>query len=211
MRGSGPSPIWRGHAPQGTGIRTSMTTCLTTMGLVMTDDANSGIAAMRVGMGFDAHRFSSPDSGRGLWLACMRWEDAEAEGLTGLSGDSDGDVAAHALIDALLSAAGLGDIGSFFGVGPQSKGADMHGRDMIREISVMLAGNGWSVNGGSVVVVAQRPRVAPCRQDASVAMSQALGAPVTLTASTTDGMGFTGDGQGIAAMATATLIQHTTL
>ncbi|MCI1635879.1 2-C-methyl-D-erythritol 2,4-cyclodiphosphate synthase [Bifidobacterium sp.] len=177
----------------------------------MGEYGGSGISALRVGMGFDAHQFSTSDSGRELWLACMRWEDAEECGLSGLEGDSDGDVAAHALIDALLSASDQGDIGSFFGVGADSKGSGMHGRDMIREISVMLSGLGWSVNGASVVIVAQQPKIAVHRQDATLAMSQALGASVTLTASTTDGMGFTGQGEGIAAMATATLIRETAL
>jgi 2-C-methyl-D-erythritol 2,4-cyclodiphosphate synthase len=174
----------------------------------MVDYGVPGIGALRVGMGFDAHRFAAIHEERQLWLACMRWEDAESKGVRGLSGDSDGDVAAHALVDALLSAADLGDIGSFFGVGSQSKGAGMHGRDMLREISVMLAGGGWSINGASVVVVTQQPRISEHREDAAIAMSQALGAPVTLTASTTDGMGFTGNGEGIAAMATATLLHY---
>ncbi|MCI1867732.1 2-C-methyl-D-erythritol 2,4-cyclodiphosphate synthase [Bifidobacterium crudilactis] len=177
----------------------------------MVENSGAGISALRVGMGFDAHRFAAPDEQRELWLACMRWEDAEGEGVSGLSGDSDGDVVAHAVIDALLSASNQGDIGSFFGVGPTSKGSGMHGRDMIREIAIMLAGRGWSINGASVVVVTQQPNISTRRQEAEMSMSQALGAPVTLTASTTDGMGFTGHGEGMAAMATATLIRQTTL
>lgn len=82
---------------------------------------------MRIGQGFDAHRFASHDAGKPLWLACLRWEG------DGIEGDSDGDVAAHALIDALLSAAGLGDIGTLFGVGSQSDGAGKHGAEIDRK------------------------------------------------------------------------------
>ena len=120
---------------------------------------------MRIGQGFDAHRFASHDAGKPLWLACLRWYG------DGIEGDSDGDVAAHALIDALLSAAGLGDIGMLFGVGSDSAGAGKHGDEMLRA--------------------------------AQQALSHAIGCEVSLTATTTDGMGFTGSGEGIAAIANA--------
>ena len=89
---------------------------------------------MLIGQGFDAHRFAAPGSGRPLWLAGIEWD---GEG-PGIEGDSDGDVAAHALIDALLAAAGLGDIGSLFGVGQDAHGAGMHGAAMLRETVAYL-------------------------------------------------------------------------
>ena len=128
---------------------------------------------MRIGQGFDAHRFASHDAGKPLWLACLRWDG------DGIEGDSDGDVAAHALIDALLSAAGLGDIGMLFGVGSDSAGAGKHGDEMLRATVAYLRAHGM------------RP------------VSHAIGCEVSLTATTTDGMGFTGSGEGIAAIASA--------
>ena len=91
---------------------------------------------MRIGQGFDAHRFASHDAGKPLWLACLRWDG------DGIEGDSDGDVAAHALIDALLSAAGLGDIGMLFGVGSDSAGAGKHGDEMLRATVAYLRAHG---------------------------------------------------------------------
>ena len=130
---------------------------------------------MRIGQGFDAHRFASHDAGKPLWLACLRWDG------DGIEGDSDGDVAAHALIDALLSAAGLGDIGMLFGVGSDSAGAGKHGDEMLRATVAYLRAHGMRPVSASVVV----------------------GCEVSLTATTTDGMGFTGSGEGIAAIASA--------
>lgn len=153
---------------------------------------------LSTGLGFDAHRFAAPDRHRPLWLACLQWND----GTPGIEGDSDGDVAVHALIDALLSAAHLGDIGTLFGLGPQSKGAGMHGAEMLCSTSAYLHEHGWSLMNASVMVVAQRPHLSPRRDQAQAAMTEALGAPVSLTATTTDGLGFTGHGEGIAAMAT---------
>ena len=148
----------------------------------------------RVGMGFDAHRFAR--DARPLWLACLQWEG------TGIEGDSDGDVAAHALIDALLSAAGLGDIGTLFGVGGDSAGACQHGGPMLeRTVAVLHQHHVMPVNA-SVVLIGNRPRIGSRRMEAERMMSQAVGCPVALSATTTDGMGFTGTGEGIAAMAT---------
>ena len=103
---------------------------------------------MRIGQGFDAHRFASHDAGKPLWLACLRWDG------DGIEGDSDGDVAAHALIDALLSAAGLGDIGMLFGVGSDSAGAGKHGDEMLRATVAYLRAHGMRPVSASVVVVA---------------------------------------------------------
>ncbi|PJM75089.1 2-C-methyl-D-erythritol 2,4-cyclodiphosphate synthase [Bifidobacterium simiarum] len=161
---------------------------------------------MRLGQGFDAHRFAAADSDRELWLACMRWTDDEARGVRGLEGDSDGDVAAHAVIDAVMSACGLGDIGTLFGVGSDSSGAGRHGDEMLRMLGEYVGGRGWRIVNASVTVVGNAPRMSAHRDEAVRAMSRALGAPVSITATTTDGMGFTGEGQGVAAIAGALCI-----
>ena len=152
---------------------------------------------MRIGQGFDAHRFASHDAGKPLWLACLRWDG------DGIEGDSDGDVAAHALIDALLSAAGLGDIGMLFGVGSDSAGAGKHGDEMLRATVAYLRAHGMRPASASVVGVANRPKIGKRRDEAQQALSHAIGCEVSLTATTTDGMGFTGSGEGIAAIASA--------
>ena len=152
-----------------------------------------------VGMGFDAHRFAK--DARPLWLACLKWEGI------GIEGDSDGDVAAHALIDALLSASGLGDIGTLFGVGADSAGAGAHGTDMLRTTCDTLREHGFKPLNASVVVIGNRPKMSANREQAQRAMSQAAGCPVSITATTTDGMGFTGAGEGLAAMATALVVK----
>lgn len=152
---------------------------------------------MRIGQGFDAHRFASHDAGKPLWLACLLWDG------DGIEGDSDGDVAAHALIDALLSAASLGDIGMLFGVGADSAGAGAHGDEMLRKTVAHLHDHGMRPVSASVVVIANRPKIGRRREEARQALSRAVGCDVSLTATTTDGMGFTGDGQGIAAIANA--------
>lgn len=152
---------------------------------------------MRIGQGFDAHRFAAPDADRPLWLACLPWDGA------GIEGDSDGDVAAHALIDALLSAAGLGDIGSLFGVGSDSAGAGQHGGAMLRHTASVLAEHGFAPVSASVVIIGNRPKIGSRRVQAEQALSAAVGCPVSVTATTTDGMGFTGVGQGVAAIANA--------
>ena len=151
-----------------------------------------------IGLGFDAHRFD-PTGERPLWLACLSWND----GTPGLLGDSDGDAAAHALIDAILSSADLGDIGTLFGLGAQAPGAGMHGAAMLAKTMDCLHEHGRRLLNASLVIVGQRPRISSRRHLAQQAMSQAVGAPVRLTATTTDGMGFTGHDEGIAVMATA--------
>ena len=112
-------------------------------------------------------------------------------------------VAAHALIDALLSAAGLGDIGMLFGVGSDSAGAGKHGDEMLRATVAYLRAHGMRPVSASVVVVANRPKIGKRRDEAQQALSHAIGCEVSLTATTTDGMGFTGSGEGIAAIASA--------
>ncbi|NEG55691.1 2-C-methyl-D-erythritol 2,4-cyclodiphosphate synthase [Bifidobacterium platyrrhinorum] len=154
---------------------------------------------MRIGQGFDAHRFADPDSGTPLWLAGLEWPGAGP----GIEGDSDGDVAAHALIDALLAAAGLGDIGSLFGVGADAHGAGMHGAAMLRETVDVLRGAGFVPVSASVAVIGNRPKIGPRRSEASHALGEAVGCPVSVTATTTDRMGFTGRGEGVAAVASA--------
>lgn len=162
---------------------------------------------MRVGQGFDAHRFAPAGSRRPLWLACIRWVDDEARGVEGIAGDSDGDVAAHAVIDAVLSACDLGDIGTVFGVGGSSRGAGMHGSAMLHEVAERASAAGWDIVNASVTIVCNAPRIGAGRDAARRAMSEALGAPCGVVATTTDGMGFTGAGEGVAALATA-LVRH---
>lgn len=159
-------------------------------------------AGLSVGQGVDAHRFAAPGTGRQLWLACIRWEADEARGVEGLEGDSDGDAASHALIDAMLSACRAGDIGGLFGVGGDSRGAGGRGADMIALTAATLRGRGWGFLSGSVTIVGNNPHVSARRDEAQRAMGRAAGFPVSLTATTTDRMGFTGRGEGVAAIAT---------
>jgi len=155
------------------------------------------VAQFRTGIGVDAHQLGA---GVPMHLAGLLFADEPA----GLVGHSDGDVAAHALCDALLSAAGLGDVGAIFGVDdPATSG--MSGIAMLSRVADLVAANGWQVSNAAVTVVGNRPKLAARRTEAQAALSAAVGAPVTVTATTTDGLGFTGQGQGVAAIATALL------
>ncbi len=158
-------------------------------------------AQMRVGIGTDAHAFSL-DPSRAMWLAGILWPKE-----IGVDGHSDGDVAAHSICDALLSAASLGDLGSNFEVGdPKYAGAS--GAQLLGETLQRVHSAGYTINNVSVQIVGNRPKIAARRAEAAHALSEALGgAPVSLSATTTDGLGFTGQGLGLSAIATALLLR----
>jgi len=163
----------------------------------------NAIAIPRVGIGVDVHAFQvgpSADSTTGLWLAGLFWPDEPA-----LEGHSDGDVVAHAAADALFSAAALGDLGSNFGTAePQWAGAA--GVTLLGEAARRVREAGYQIGNIAVQLVGKRPKFAPRRAAAEAALSQAVGAPVTISATTTDGLGFTGRDEGLAAIATALVL-----
>lgn len=151
----------------------------------------------RTGIGVDVHAWAPEGHDRPLWLGCVQWP-----GERGVEGHSDGDVAAHAACNALLSAAGLGDLGSEFGTDrPEMAGAS--GAQMLSHVRELLDGHGWMIGNVAVQVVARRPRIGPRRAQMEAAMSAALGADVSVSAATTDGLGFVGRAEGLVGIATA--------
>ena len=156
----------------------------------------------RTGIGTDVHRFSEDES-KPLYLGTILWP-----GEIGLEGHSDGDALAHAVVDSLLAAAGLGDIGSNFGVDkPEYAGAN--GSVFIAETLRLLADQGWSVVNVSVQLIGNKPKLSPRREEVEQALSALVGAPVSVGATTTDGLGFLGSSEGVGAVATALIEKPT--
>ena len=152
------------------------------------------LSNLRTGVGVDAHKFASDGTCK---LAGLEWPEAKR-----LDGHSDGDAAVHALCDAILAAAGLGDVGSVFGIDkPEWKGAS--GLAMIKHLRSLTDAKSITINNVSLQIVGNAPKISKRRDEAQQVLSDALGAPVTIGATTTDTMGFTGRGEGVFVIASA--------